>query len=78
MSLVEQIGKAIIQSIGYEKPHRQEGHKLYDRLKGNGRYQSLVPFGGVHMTRAEKNGENGQHQSDIKGRIAKHRNVCES
>ena len=78
MGPFEQIGKTIIKSICYEKPHRQKGHQLYDRLKGDGRYQSLVPFGGIHMTRAEKNGKNGQHQGDIKGRIAKDRYIGES
>ena len=78
MGLFEQIGKTVIKSIGYEKSHPQEGHQLYDRLKGNGRHQSLVPFGGIQMTRAEKNSKNGQHHGHIKGGIAQHRYTGES
>ena len=52
-----------------KQPHCHQGQQLDDRFKRHGQHQTGAVLGGIHLARAEQNGEQGHDGRHIQGRV---------
>ena len=59
-----------------EDANREEGDQFDGGFRGDRQHQSVLVLGGVHMTRAEQNGEGRHRHRDEQGNVAEHRRAA--